>query len=251
MNRVCRKVDGERAECTGCGKQLTLRVLAYKHAKSCQPYKDRVAKRSAQAHERYQHALKRKRGEAEANLDEDDDTTTSTTASSTDSENTQISTRKTSQASSQALFKDNSGEGQFELTSLHKNHKNTFEGQIETTSPHKIHEYTSEIPFEATSPHKIHEYTSETPFEATFPPKILEKTSGATNKTQKTQEITPGIALQSKKTLRVTHGRTLHPELDNKITGMFQYIHMLSYQNVSSKALRLKSCQLEKNVHQK
>ena len=57
MNRVCRKVDSEYANCEGCGKQLTLRVLAYKHAKTCVAYNDRVTKRTKQAHQRYRHAL--------------------------------------------------------------------------------------------------------------------------------------------------------------------------------------------------
>ena len=66
MNRVCRKVDSEYANCKKCGKKLTLRVLAYKHSKTCTAYVDRVAKRTAQAHERYWRESKRMENETVA-----------------------------------------------------------------------------------------------------------------------------------------------------------------------------------------
>ena len=82
MNRVCRKVDSEHAICERCGKQLTLRVLAYKHAKTCTAYDDRVAKRTIQAHQRYRRAVKNKNAaDSAANKEnaEHDDAMTNTT----------------------------------------------------------------------------------------------------------------------------------------------------------------------------
>ena len=200
MNSICRKVDRECEVCTACGKTLTLRVLAYKHAKTCKAYDDRLAKRRAQAHEHYHRTLKRMRGE-------DDDTMTNTTASTTDSENSDNSTGGTSQESKRTLFAENANGEQFGATSLHKNHEKTSETQSESTAPHKIDEYTSAATFGSTRP-----------------PKIDEKTPQATNEGQKTQEITPGITLQSKKTLRVTPGATIATSIDNKITSMFHHM---------------------------
>ena len=79
MNRVCRKVDSEYVECTACGKKLTIRVLAYKHAKTCQAYNDRVAKRTAQAHERHQRTLEHMKPTGNAATNEENEAMMNTT----------------------------------------------------------------------------------------------------------------------------------------------------------------------------
>ena len=59
VKRPCRQVDREYAECPRCSKTLTLRVLAYNHAKVCKAYDDRVIKRTTEAREKYLHDFSR------------------------------------------------------------------------------------------------------------------------------------------------------------------------------------------------
>ena len=56
---TCRTVDREYAECPRCHKTLTIRVLAYSHARVCQTYGDKVTKRDAKAKEKYLHEFGR------------------------------------------------------------------------------------------------------------------------------------------------------------------------------------------------
>ena len=225
MNLVCRRVDSEYADCTRCGKKLTLRALAYNHAKTCKAYDDRVAKRTAQAHENYHRKLKNLRGESayEDSLDEDP---TMTSTPTTFSENSALD-MSVENASSSAF--SNTSTGRTKLTSnQHTSEEKTHEVQTGITVLNKSDENAAEGQFKGTFPVEKHEKTDEGPFQITSLLKNHENTFHVTNGCKKTQVITPGITFEGKKTLRVTPEFTLPPAFDNKITGMFQYIHMLS-----------------------
>ena len=193
MTPTCRSVDQERAECPNCRKRLMLRTLAYKHAPFCKGFEDRVKQRTQKAFEKYLRniAFAKNSDEKEHKRDED------TSNMNFSDENSENSIGETSLGASMAENSENSD--------------NSEEGTFGRTPPTQFPDKTPQATFEATQAGLM-----------------LDKTPRVTFGGNKTQGVTPRVTSGGEKTLRVTHGRTLHPELDNKITGMFQYLHMLS-----------------------
>ena len=223
MNRVCRKIDLEYADCTRCGKTLTLRALAYNHAKTCKPYDDRVKKRTAEAYENYERRLKMLRCDGVYEGKSEDNAKTSTTAT-TDSEHGAENITESASHNHNSEF-SNTSAGITNLASIRRTSgQNTHDGQSGITALDNIHDKALGAPFEVTSSSENAENTYEGQCQATYPFKINEKTADVTNECQKTSVSTNDITSQGKKTLRITPGTAMPKELDSKIAGMFHHM---------------------------
>ena len=174
MTVICRAVDGERVECPGCKKSLTIRVLAYKHHRFCRTLADRVAQRTARARERYNRDLRRARG------DDSDDA---------------MSTEDVSENSPRATSENSSG-GQKSVI---------FPGTTaEATPPEQIDEKTQDATLGATSELQLHEKTNGTTPEATAVTFFDKKTAEATAGRKKTAWGAPQGTPEVKKTPQAT-----------------------------------------------
>lgn len=217
MTLTCRAVDREYADCPGCKKTLTIRVLAYKHARFCQAYQDRVAKRTDRAKEKYECDVKNFQQELPESVMEstgsesDDSAHMDIITFEQDSENSAETTSGGTPRSHNANTSDNSSEATFQATP--------------TTI---LNEKTQETAFEATGGRQFHEKTPGTTFGGTLGGLFREKTVQATAERKKTAGETTQITVGRQNTPGATPGRTLRtlPQLDSKIAGMFYFPHM-------------------------
>ena len=197
MTAICRAVDSERVECPGCKKNLTLRVLAYKHHRFCRALADRVAQRTARARERYNRDMRRARG------DDSDDA---------------MSTEDVSENSPRATSEDSSG-GQKSVIFLGTT--------PEATPPEKINKKTQDATLEPTPALQMHEKTSGATPEATTVTFLDKKTAEATEERKKPAWGAPQATADAKNTPWATPGAHYHlphvrrQGLDVTIASMF------------------------------
>ena len=89
MTLTCRAVDSERVNCPNCYKSLTIRVLAYKHAKYCRAFQDRVVGRTENAQASYRRMLRAANG---ATSESSEDSPTEKKTINTDSTHANVET---------------------------------------------------------------------------------------------------------------------------------------------------------------
>ena len=214
--RTCREVDREHAECPKCHKTLTIQALAYKHARFCRAYEDRIIERAAKAKETYLHQFK------QLHKKEGSDTSEETRENSdslmefldTESEETRRETTESTPRAEKYEKSENSNGITFEATCRTQFSKNTPDTRNETTTETLFNENTRETPY-------------ATPYGTLF----CKNTPVTTAEHKNTQQTTPQATFGLENTLRATRGTTLRPQhaLHNKIQGMFHFPPSLMY----------------------
>ena len=214
--RICREVDREHAECPKCGKTLTIQALAYKHAKYCQAYEDRIKTRTAKAQEKYMQSIKHLHKKEGSDTSEETRENNDIDMEYLDTESEQTC-RETSESTPQAEKSDKS--------------ENSNGITFETTCRTQFSKNTSDTRNETTPETLFNENTWEPPNGTTYGTLSGENTSWTTPEHKNTRETAPLATFGLKKTLRVTPGTTLRPQsaLDNKIQGMFRFPPSLIY----------------------
>ena len=206
MTLICRAVDTELADCPNCKKKLTIRTLAYKHARYCRAYADRVTQRTVRAQERYNHNVQQMSLPGNNDDTDDDKQMDSVSTSSGESEN---GDGTTSEGTSNSQNSNNFPGATPEATTTAKRDKKTFGATFETTQEGQFLKKTPAPTFEATA--------------ATF---FDEKTAEATVERKKTLQDALPATLAAQKTQQATHVTTFranahHQGLDVVIANMF------------------------------